>query len=142
MDFNEKLNRTVEEGQELVDKIEESIKMGIRPQFDEEILKYYEFFSYSLKVRYISFIPWKKLMDRTKEDFVDSFESMQSQLNDVLHIIFRNYDGKDKNVGDARLYALQKMINGEILLNGIIIRGVEKDGIKEELELLNRNRKF
>lgn len=142
MDLNEKLNRTVAEGQELVDKIEESIKMGIRPQFDEEILKYYEFFSYNLKVRYMSFIPWKKLMDRTKEDFVDSFESMQSQLNDVLHIIFRNYDGKDKNVGDARLYALQKMINGEILLNGIIIRGVEKDGIKEELELLNRNRKF
>ena len=81
-------------------------------------------------------------MDRTKEDFVDSFESMQSQLNDVLHIIFRNYDGKDKNVRDARLYALQKMVNGEIHLNGIIIRGVEKDGIKEELELLNRNRKF
>lgn len=142
MDLNEKLNRTVAEGQELVDKIEESIKMGIRPQFDDEILKYYEFFSYNLKVRYMSFIPWKKLMDRTKEDFVDSFESMQYQLNDVLHIIFRNYDGKDKNVGDARLYALQKMINGEILLNGIIIRGVEKDGIKEELELLNRNRKF
>ena len=60
MDFNEKLNRTVEEGQELVDKIEESIKMGIRPQFDEEILKYYEFFSYRLKVRYMGFIPWKK----------------------------------------------------------------------------------
>ena len=62
----------------------------------------------------MGFIPWKKLIDRTEEDFEESFETTEEQLKDVLFTIFAYYDGKNRNVGDARLYALQKMMDGEI----------------------------
>lgn len=136
-DLEEKIKRTTE----LMLKIDKCLENGEVPSFDKELYELYFTLPYRYKRKYMGFIPWKKLIDKKEEDFEDTIESREDHLRDIISVIFFNeYDGSDKNVSEARIYMIQKMMNGEIPYKYGITRHVIASALETELSLIYKDR--
>ena len=137
VDLEEKIKRTAE----LMIKIDECLDNGEVPSFDKELYELYFTLPYRYKRKYMGFIPWKKLIDKKEEDFEDTIESREDHLRDIISIIFfKEFDGSDTNVAEARIYMIQKMMNGEIPYKYGITHHVIGSGLESELSLICKDR--
>lgn len=136
-DLREKIERT----KELIAKIDECLENGEASSFDNELCELYFTLPYRHKRKYMGFIPWKKLIDKKEDDFEDTIESREDHLRDIISVIFfKEFDGSDKNVADARIYMIQKMMDGEIPYKYGITRYVIGSALESELSLICKDR--
>lgn len=137
VDLEEKIKRTAE----LMIKIDECLENGEVPSFDKELYELYFTLPYRYKRKYMGFIPWKKLIDKKEEDFEDTIESREDCLRDIISVIFfEEFDGSDKNVAEARIYMIQKMMDGVIPYKYGITRHVIASALETELSLICKDR--
>lgn len=136
-DLREKIERT----KELIAKIDDCLENGETPSFDNELCELYFTLPYRHKHKYMGFIPWKKIIDKKEEDFEDTIESREDCLRDIISVIFfEEFDGSDKNVAEARIYMIQKMMDGVIPYKYGITRHVIASALETELSLICKDR--